>query len=71
MTAKNQSATIASVTLKMEVAQASKQDGGDIWFKVRWIMQDKNGLSGEIYILNSFSRSPIGRHSEIAPADAN
>ena len=55
MTAKNQCATIASVTLKMGLARASEQDGGEIWFKVRWIIQDKNGLSGEIYIINSFS----------------
>jgi len=65
MTAKNRSATIVSVTLKMDLAKASKQDGGDIWFRVRWIIQDKNGLSGEIFILNSFSVSPHGRHAEI------
>ena len=58
MTAKKQSATIASVTLKMELAKASKQDA-DVWFQVRWIIQDKNGLTGEIYILNSFSRSTL------------
>jgi hypothetical protein len=55
MTAKKQSATIASVTVKMDLAAASEQDGGDWWFKVRWIIQDKSGLSGEIYVLNSFS----------------
>jgi hypothetical protein len=65
MTAKNRSASIASLTLKMDLAKASKQDGGDIWFRVRWIIQDKNGLSGEIFILNSFSVSPHGRHAEI------
>ena len=54
-----------SLTLKMDLAKASKQDGGDIWFRVRWIIQDKNGLSGEIFILNSFSVSPHGRHAEI------
>jgi hypothetical protein len=70
MTAKNQSATIAGVTLKMELGKASEQDRGDIWFKVRWIIQDKNGLSGEIYVINSFSRSPLGRHAEIAPEDS-
>ena len=56
MKAKRRSTTIASVTLKMELATASKQDA-DVWFKVRWIIQDKNGLTGEIYILNSFSRT--------------
>lgn len=60
MTPKNQSATIASVTLKTDLAKASKQDGGDMWFRVRWIIQDKNGLSGEIFVLNSFSTNPAG-----------
>jgi hypothetical protein len=71
MTAKNKSATIASVTLKMDLARASIRDGGDWWFKVKWIIQDKNGLSGEIYVLNSFSRSPRGRHDEMASPDAS
>jgi hypothetical protein len=62
MTTKNKSATVASVTLKMELAEAVKPGGGDMWFKVRWIIQDKNGLSGEIYVLNSFSPNPQGRH---------
>ena len=65
MTAKNTSATVASVTLKMDLAKASKHDGGDLWFKVRWIIQDKNGLSGEIYVLNSFSPNPKGRHEKV------
>jgi hypothetical protein len=64
MTAKNDSATITSVTLKVELAKAPKQR--DMWFKVRWIILDRNGLSGEIYILNSFSLSPLGRHHEPA-----
>jgi hypothetical protein len=63
MKAKNQSAT-GSVTLKMDLAKASEQDGGEMWIKVRWIIQHKNGLSGEIYILNSFSLNPLGRHAE-------
>src|SRR2546430_17470155 len=49
MTTKNKSATVVSVTLKMDLARASKQDGGDMWFKVRWIIEDKNGRSGELY----------------------
>jgi hypothetical protein len=64
MTPKNQSATITSVTLKLDLAKTSDEHGGEMWFKVRWIIQDKNGLSGEIYILNSFSRSPRGRHEK-------
>jgi hypothetical protein len=65
MTAKNGSATVASVTLKMELAKEPKQD--DMWFKVSWIIQDKNGLTGEIYVLNSFSLSPHGRHDGWTP----
>jgi hypothetical protein len=33
-------------------------NGGDMWFKVRWIIQDKNGLSGEVFVLNSFAVNP-------------
>jgi hypothetical protein len=58
MTTKNQAATIARVTLKIDLAKASAQDGGDMWFKVRWIIQDKSGLTGEVFVLNSFSPSP-------------
>jgi len=58
MTPKNDSATIASVTLKLELATAPKR--GDMWFKVSWIILDKSGQSGEIYVLNSFSLSPSG-----------
>jgi hypothetical protein len=69
MTAKK-SGTVATVTLKMDLAKPSKQDGGDMWFKVRWIIQDNNGLSGEIYVLNSFSLNPLGRHAGVPPLDA-
>jgi len=69
MTAKNDSATVASVTLKMELAKEAKHD--DMWFKVSWIIEDKNGLSGEIYVLNSFSLSPHGTHDETAPHHAS
>lgn len=68
MTAKNKVSTIASVTLKMELAKEPKQD--EMWFMVRWIVQDKKGMSGEIYVLNSFSLSPHGRHDEGVPHDA-
>lgn len=70
MRAKNKSATIASVTLKIDLAKPSEQDGSDTWFQVRWIIEDKSGLSGEIYVINSFSRSPLGRHAKIAAADS-
>lgn len=71
MTAKNTYATIESVTLKVDLAKASEQHGGETWFQVRWIIQDKNGLSGEIDIYNFFSRNPIGRHAETIPTKAD
>jgi hypothetical protein len=59
MTAQNTSASVASVTLKVDFAKASKLDGGDMWFKVRWIILDRNGLSGEVFVLNSFALNPV------------
>ena|ERR1039458_7532179 len=59
MTAKNRSASVESVTLKMDLAKASKLDGGDMWFKARWIILDKNGLTGEVFVLNSFALNPV------------
>lgn len=64
MTAKNSSATIANVTLKVDLAKTAI--AGDVLFKVRWIVQDKNGQTGEIYVLNSFSLRPHGRHVQKA-----
>ncbi len=55
MTATNQSTSIASVTVKMDLANAPQH--GDVWFRVRWIIKDNNGKSGEIFVLNSFSDS--------------
>jgi len=68
MTAKNKSASISSVTLKLELAKLPQQLAeierleGEVSFKVRWIIEDKSGASGEIFILNSFSANPEGRH---------
>lgn len=56
MTAANKLSTIANVTLKVELA--TKPHHGEMFFKARWILQDRNGLSGEIYVLNSFSLRP-------------
>jgi hypothetical protein len=41
---KNASATVESVTLKLELAK--KQDENDTWFMVRWIIEDKSGKTG-------------------------
>lgn len=66
MTAKSASTTIVSVTLQLELAK--KIAHGDVFFQVRWIIRDKSGRSGEIYVINSFSLNPHGRHAEeIAP----
>lgn len=66
MTTKNRAATIESVTLKMDLARATEKGSGDMLFKVRWIIQDKNGKSGEIFILNSFSLDAQGKHADDA-----
>ena len=69
MTAKNASATIASVTLELEFAK--KVVHGDVFFKVRWIIRDKSGKSGEIFVINSFSADTHGQRSETAPASTS
>lgn len=55
ITSKNKAATISSVTLKMELAK--KVLHGESWFKVSWIVRDRAGMEGEIFVLNSFSHS--------------
>jgi|SRR5882672_74978 len=59
MTPNNALASIENVTLKIDLAKAPKDQGGDMWFKVRWIILDKNGQSGEIFVLNSFALNPV------------
>jgi hypothetical protein len=68
MTPKNQSASIVSVTLQMDLANASEENEGEVLFRVRWIVRDRNGESGEIFIINSFSENPHGRDDEAASA---
>jgi len=53
MSGKNTTATIDSVTVKFEFAKEPLH--GEMLFKVRWIVQDKSGLTGEIYIINGFA----------------
>jgi hypothetical protein len=64
MTNGNASATIVSVLLQVELAK--KVEHGEMFFQVRWIIKDKNGASGEIFVINSFSANPQGRHRETA-----
>lgn len=62
ITANNQSTSIANVTLKLEMANVSAEENeGEVLFRVRWIVQDRGGESGEIFIMNSFSENPDGR----------
>jgi hypothetical protein len=56
MTETNKSASIASVTLHVELAKQPVED--DMWFKVTWTVLDKNGLYGDIFVINSFSLKP-------------
>jgi hypothetical protein len=58
MATKNTSSSVASVTLNLDLAKVPKLDGGDMWFKVRWIILDRNGMTGEVFVLNSFSLNP-------------
>ncbi len=56
MSGKNATATIDDVTVKFEVAKEPLH--GEMLYKIRWIVQDKSGLTGEIYIINSFTVNP-------------
>jgi hypothetical protein len=37
---------------------SAEENEGEVLFRVRWIVQDRSGESGEIYIINSFSENP-------------
>jgi hypothetical protein len=55
MTAKNATASVAGVTLNIDMGKASERGSGpDVWFIVRWTILDKHGLSGEIFVVNQF-----------------
>ncbi|MFZ0275730.1 MAG: hypothetical protein WA899_22840 [Candidatus Sulfotelmatobacter sp.] len=78
MKARNNSATIASVTLQSDLGKAPAQyenavpaaARSDMWFQVRWVIQDKDGRIGQIAVINSFSLNPLGRHAGVPPIDA-
>lgn len=53
MKANNTTATIDNVTVKFELAKEPSH--GEMLYKVRWIVLDKNGQTGEFYVINSFS----------------
>lgn len=52
----NSGSGIDSVTVHLELANQSV--GDEMPFKVTWTILDKNGLSGDIFIINSFSLNP-------------
>lgn len=56
MTTKNAASTIKSVTLHLELA--NKPVEGDMLYKITWRILDKNGLVGDISVMNSFSLAP-------------
>jgi hypothetical protein len=53
---------ISRVTVHCEMARETikHDDGEEMLFKVRWVIHDRNGQSGEIFIINSFSVEPQG-----------
>jgi hypothetical protein len=46
---------ISQVVVHLE--EAPHDIGGEALFKVTWTIHDKNGKSGEIFVINSFSRT--------------
>jgi hypothetical protein len=59
MAEKNKAASLATVTLHVELREAPIES--DMWFKVTWTLSDRNGRSGEIFVINSFSLNPVIR----------
>ncbi len=53
VSAKDCGGSVASLTLRTELAR--KRIYGETFYKVTWVVQDNNGKSGEIYVINSFS----------------
>jgi hypothetical protein len=62
ITAMNNEASIASVTLHVELAKQIVE--GEQFFKVSWEILDKKGQRGDIYIINSFSLNPVEAEEE-------
>jgi hypothetical protein len=58
--AQNEFANIVSITVRCELAPQVYREHGreDQFYKVAWIIQDKNGGSGEIFVINSFEVNP-------------
>jgi hypothetical protein len=56
MSADNKTATIDKVTLRFELAKQPLEH--EMFYKMTWEVLDKNGLTGDLFILNSFSLKP-------------
>lgn len=52
----NDASSIQKVTVKVELA--NKMVGDQMFYKISWIVLDKNGKTGDIFVLNSFSIEP-------------
>jgi hypothetical protein len=57
----SKSSSISNVTVHMQLANQPVRD--EMLFKVTWTVLDKNGLSGDIFIINSFSLKPRSPNS--------
>jgi hypothetical protein len=53
---RNSASSIERVTVKVELA--NKLAGDQMFYKISWIVLDKNGKTGDIFVLNSFSIEP-------------
>ncbi|MGD0923344.1 MAG: hypothetical protein ABSA70_16510 [Terriglobia bacterium] len=53
MTTNNTAATIEKVTVHLQLANQVVEN--EIEYRITWTVADKNGLSGEIFVINSFS----------------
>ena len=57
MTTNHTAASIEKLTVHLELANQVKGEN-EILYKITWTVADKNGLSGDIFVLNSFSQTP-------------
>lgn len=56
---------ISRVTVHFEQARQTIKHGDmeDVLFKVRWVIHDRDGRSGQIFVISSFSLRPDERGS--------
>lgn len=65
MSAKNTTASVDNVTIRVDFAKASPADGGEMFYRVNWIVSDKNRQSGNISVINSFSLEGVNSMTEV------